>query len=222
MNGTLEAAQIDWSRPGAPVSAQHGDVYFAADGLQETRHVFLEGNGLPGAWRNRRVFTIGETGFGTGLNFLAAWDLWRRTAPAGARLHYLSVEGYPLTPHDLERAHRPLTELAPLARRLRASYPHLYAGFHRLHFDDDRVTLTLLFGDAEAALKALTARVDAWFLDGFSPAKNPDIWTEGVLVRIGALTRPGGTASSFTAAGTVRRGLELAGFEVGAKIAGLR
>lgn len=215
MRGALEAAKIDWSRPGAPVSARHGDVYFsAADGLQETRHVFLAGNDLPEAWSNRHVFAIGETGFGTGLNFLAAWDLWRRTAPAGAHLHYLSVEGWPLTPEDMERAHRPFTELAPLARRLRAHYPHLYSGFHRLHFDDDRLTLTLLFGEAGDMLAQLDACVDAWFLDGFSPSKNPELWREDVLKRIGALTRPGGTASSFTSAGAVRRGLEAAGFEV--------
>ncbi|MFP4004231.1 MAG: tRNA (5-methylaminomethyl-2-thiouridine)(34)-methyltransferase MnmD, partial [Alphaproteobacteria bacterium] len=215
MRGALEPARIDWSRPGAPVSARHGDVYFnAADGLSETRHVFLAGNRLPEAWQGRRVFTIGETGFGTGLNFLAAWNLWRRAAPAEARLHFVSVEGWPLTPDDLERAHRPFTELAPLARRLRALYPHLYAGFHRLHFDDERVTLTLLFGEAGDMLAGLDARMDAWFLDGFSPARNPDLWRAEILARIGALTRPGGTAASFTVAGAVRRELEKAGFEV--------
>lgn len=160
------------------------------------------------------MFTIGETGFGTGLNFLAVWDLWRRTAPGRARLHFLSAEKYPLAREDLERAHRPFTELGALGRRLRGLYPPLYAGFHRLHFDEDRVTLTLLFGEAGDMLEALEARVDAWFLDGFSPSSNPDLWRPEVLNRIGALTSSGGTAASFTVAGAVRSGLEAAGFEV--------
>lgn len=197
------------------MSTLHGDVYYsAADGLAEARHVFLAGNNLPAAWQNRTSFTIGETGFGMGLNFLATWQMWRRAAPPASRLHYISVEGFPPTAEDLERAHTPFAELAPLARRLRALYPHLYGGFHRLHFDEDRVTLTLLFGEAKEMLEALDARVDAWFLDGFSPARNPDLWRQEVLDRIGALTGPGGTAASFTVAGAVRRGLEVAGYRV--------
>lgn len=211
----LGRARLDWSAQGAPASADFGDVYFSPqDGLAETRHVFLAGNGLPEAWAGRTRFVIGETGFGTGLNFLAAWQLWQRTAAADARLHYLSVEGFPLETEDMLRALRPFPELADDAAALGRAIPPATPGFHRCHFDGGRVSLTLLYGEAAAMLRQLDAGVDAWFLDGFSPARNPDMWRGEVLGEIARLTRPRGTAASFTAAGAVRRGLEEAGFAV--------
>lgn len=206
-------AELDWTETGAPRSARFGDIYYApADGLAETRHVFLDGIGAPAVWQGRDDFVIGETGFGSGLNFLAAWDLWRRTAGADARLHYVAVEAYPMTRADLARALGHWPALAPLATALVAAWPHLVAGAHLLTFDGGRVRLLLLFGEAAPALAALVARVDAWFLDGFAPRKNPDMWTADLFAAIARLSAPGARLATFTVAGLVRRGLADHGF----------
>lgn len=206
----LTPASIDW-HGAAPHAADYGDIYFSGTGPDETRHVFLAGNDLTDRLRAARRFTVGELGFGTGLNFLALWDLWRRTPkPPGARLHFLSVEKRPLSRQDLERAHAAWPELAPLAERLREAYPPIHSGFHRRDFDDLR--LTLYFGEALAGLRGAEASVNAWFLDGFSPARNPDMWSAELMEPAAALTAPGGTFATYTVAGDVRRALERAGF----------
>ncbi len=211
----LPLPDIAYDAGGTPASRQFDDIYFApTDGLAESEFVFLNGIGAPDCWREAPVFTIGETGFGTGLNFLLTWQAWRQTAPAGARLNFVSVEGYPLNRDQLATALRGFDSLAPLADQLAHSYPIRHAGFHRLSFEDGRVSLTLLFGEVETMLSRLTARIDAWFLDGFAPARNPAMWTDTVLSRIAALSRPGATFATFTAAGHVRRGLQAAGFAV--------
>ncbi|HSK39280.1 MAG TPA: bifunctional tRNA (5-methylaminomethyl-2-thiouridine)(34)-methyltransferase MnmD/FAD-dependent 5-carboxymethylaminomethyl-2-thiouridine(34) oxidoreductase MnmC [Arenibaculum sp.] len=221
MHGMIEGeplppAGIEWRSGGQPHSRRFGDVYFSAgDGLAEARHVFLDGTGLPGAWSRRHRFTIGETGFGTGLNFLAAWDLWRRDPDRCRRLHFVSVEGYPLDRRDLVRALAAWPGLAPLATCLAEAWPARQPGFHRLDFEGGAVTLTLLFGPVEEMLRALEAEVDAWFLDGFAPGRNPDMWTQAVFDQAARLSRPGTALASFTAAGHVRRGLGAAGFTVG-------
>jgi tRNA 5-methylaminomethyl-2-thiouridine biosynthesis bifunctional protein len=210
-NDPLPDPEIDWSGP-APVSARFGDVYFSAEGgLDETRHVFLAGCGLPDGWAGRARFTIGETGFGTGLNFLAAWDLWRATRTPGARLDYVAVEGYPLTREDLARALSPFKTLTPLAARLTDAWPARVPGMHRLVLGDG-VTLTIIFDEALPALRGLMARVDAWFLDGFAPAKNPAIWRAPVMTEIARLSAPGARLASFTVARPVREALAQAGF----------
>jgi len=203
-------------RDGVPVSTRFDDVYFSReDGLAETVHVFLDGCGMPDAWRGRTgPFTVAETGFGTGLNFLATWDLWRRHRPAGCVLHYLAVEGYPIARDRLGAVLSAFPGLAPLARQLVARYPAAHPGLHRIWFDADRVCLTLAIGEAEAILTETEARVDAWFLDGFAPAKNPAMWSEAVLAEVARLSRPGARLASFTAAGAVRRGLDAVGFTV--------
>lgn len=211
----LPPAGIEWRSGGQPLSRRFGDVYFSAgNGLAETRHVFLDGTGLPGAWSGRHRFTIGETGFGTGLNFLAAWDLWRRDPDRCRRLHFVSVEGYPLARRDLVRALAAWPRLTPLAVRLAEAWPARQPGFHRLDFEGGAVTLTLLFGPVEDMLRALEAEIDAWFLDGFAPSRNPDMWTQAVFDQAARLSRPGTALASFTAAGHVRRGLAAAGFAV--------
>ena len=211
---SLGAARLDW-QDGAPRSATFGDVYFSpTDGLGETRHVFLEGIGAPDVWRGRDRFVIGELGFGTGLNVLAAWDAWRRTAGPDARLHIVSVEGFPLSAPDLAQAHAAFPELGGLARDLRAAYPRQVPGFHRLRLDGGRVSLTLLFGPVAAMLDGLSAKIDAWFLDGFAPRRNPEMWTDAVFSRIARLSAPGARVATFSAAGSVRRGLAAAGFAV--------
>lgn len=210
----LPAPGLAW-RPGrAPSSTRFADIYHSRDGgLAETRHVFLAGNGLPRAWQGRATFAIGELGFGTGLNFLAAWDLWRRTKPPAARLHYVAVEGYPLTPAELADCLAPWPEVAPLAHALARAYPSPQRGFHRA-FPADDVCLTLLFGEAGDMLAQLEAEIDAWFLDGFAPDRNPEMWRDAVFAEMARLSRPGASLATYSVAGRVRRGLDAAGFDV--------
>jgi len=200
---------------GTLYSPQFDDVYASAAGtLAETRHVFLQGNGLPGRWVNRARFTIVETGFGAGLNFLATWLAWREAAPGHARLHFVSVEKHPFARADLKNIHARFPELGAMSTDLLARYPLLLPGFHRLHLEQGRVTLSLLFGEAEAMLNQLDAFADAFYLDGFAPARNPQMWSEGVLAELARLAAPGATVATYTVAGAVRQGLANAGFAV--------
>ena len=202
-------------RVGAVFSETYEDTYWSLDGgLDETRHVFLSGNDLPARWQAREKFTILETGFGTGLNFLCAWKRFRETAPSNARLHYLSVDKHPFRHEDLETLYRQWPELAPLGTELLLRYPPLVPGFHRLHLDGGRVALTLLFGEAADMLAQVEAQVDAFFLDGFAPARNPDMWSEALFAQLGRLAAPGATFATYSAAGKVSRGMTAAGFAV--------
>ena len=198
-----------------PYSPQYRDVYFSReDGLAEARHVFLAGNRLPDRWAEHDAFTIAETGFGTGLNFLATWKCWNWNAPAGARLHFVSVEKHPLEATTLAACHALFPELGPLSRKLCDAWPGTLPGFHRCILDGGRVTLTLCHGDAVDSLRELVAGVDCWYLDGFSPARNPEMWGERLLREVGRLSRPGTTFATFTVAGRVRRELAARGFHV--------
>lgn len=219
----FQHAQLDWDASGQPLSRTYGDVYFSrASGLEETRYVFLQQNRLaerfaalaPGA-----VFTIGETGFGTGLNFLCAWQLFDTLAPKDARLHFVSVERFPLTSADLAQALTLWPELAPYSAALQRQYQAIHPGFQRLILDDGRITLTLLVGDVLERLPELDARCDAWFLDGFAPAKNPEMWTPALFAELARLSHTGTTLATFTCAGFVRRGLNEVGFAM-AKVPG--
>jgi tRNA 5-methylaminomethyl-2-thiouridine biosynthesis bifunctional protein len=157
---------------------------------------------------------VGELGFGTGLNFLALWDALRRHGAPGARLHFISVEGFPLTRCDAQRALSAFADLADLAADLIDAWPSPHKGAHRRAFDGGRVSLTVFHDEAEAALAQMDFAADAWFLDGFAPAKNPDMWTPALFDHIARLSRPGAPAATFTVAGAVRRGLAGAGFQV--------
>lgn len=216
-------AKIEWRDDGQPVSRAFDDFYFCTtSGLEESRHIFLDQNHLPERWEkldeNSR-FTIGETGFGTGLNFLAAWQQWKQTAPASAHLHFISVEKYPLLPQDLARALDLWPQLQDLSARLLEQYPtHLAPGIHRLNFDGN-VHLTLIIDEASCGLERLLLDspqrdrlVDAWFLDGFAPAKNPDMWSQALFRSIARLSAPLATFATFASASNVRRGLEAVGF----------
>jgi tRNA 5-methylaminomethyl-2-thiouridine biosynthesis bifunctional protein len=211
------ASLLDW-QDSQPVSRRFGDVYFSrASGIDETRHVFLAGNRLAqrfAALPAGGLFGIGETGFGTGLNFLCAWQLFDRTAPAGARMHFVSTELDPLPAREIEAALELWPELTQLRAALLAQYGAPAPGWHRLVLAAGRVLLTLVVGDARDTLAQLDARVDAWFLDGFSPARNPELWEPRVLRAVAAHARPGATFATYTCAGAVRRGLEEAGFTV--------
>ncbi len=210
----LPSADITWRADGSPQSTRFDDIYFSSeDGLAETAHVFLQGNHLPNAWSDQTHFTIGELGFGTGLNFLATWALWRETRLPGQHLHFISVEGFPLGSEELSQALAKWPSLAPLATELSAHYPAPHSGTHLLHLADN-VSLMLCEEDAVPALSQLEAQVDAWFLDGFSPASNPDMWSEAVFSELARLSRAGTTFATFTAAGAVRRGLAAQGFDV--------
>ncbi|MEZ5997180.1 MAG: tRNA (5-methylaminomethyl-2-thiouridine)(34)-methyltransferase MnmD [Hyphomonas sp.] len=216
MTRLLTQPEIDWRDDGTPVARAAGDVYFTAgDGLGETRAVFLAGCGLPEAWAGRESFTIAETGFGTGLNFLAAWELWRAHRPsATAHLHFVSFEGFPLCPDDAARALSAWPELSALADKLVAVWPGPVKGVRHFSWPEDGVTLTLHLGDIAEMLPGSVYHADAWFLDGFSPAKNEAMWAESLFPLIAERSVPGARAATFTVAGAVRRGLSEAGFEV--------
>ncbi|KJZ35917.1 bifunctional tRNA (5-methylaminomethyl-2-thiouridine)(34)-methyltransferase MnmD/FAD-dependent 5-carboxymethylaminomethyl-2-thiouridine(34) oxidoreductase MnmC [Pseudomonas fluorescens] len=218
MKPVLPHAQLDWDDQGRPYSRVFDDVYFSdKSGLEETRYVFLEQNALRerfSALADGGRLVIGETGFGTGLNFLCAWQLFEQHAVAGARLHFVSVEKYPLSLPDLQRALALWPELKPFADQLLAQYVAIHQGFQRLILDNGRVTLTLLIGDALEQLPQLDAQIDAWFLDGFAPAKNPDMWTAELFAELARLAAPGSTISTFTSTGWVRRLLNGAGFKM--------
>lgn len=207
---------IDWKEDGTPVAREAGDVYFTAgDGLAETRAVFLQGCGLPEAWNGRDQFTVAETGFGTGLNFLALCELWQARRPAPeAWLHFVSFEGFPLTPADARQALAAWPELSALAGRLLADWPEPVRSVHHLVWPDLGVTLALNLGDIHDTLPASRFMADAWFLDGFSPAKNEEMWAADLYGLIAERSQPGATIGTFTVAGAVRRGLAEAGFDV--------
>ncbi|MFZ5616125.1 MAG: bifunctional tRNA (5-methylaminomethyl-2-thiouridine)(34)-methyltransferase MnmD/FAD-dependent 5-carboxymethylaminomethyl-2-thiouridine(34) oxidoreductase MnmC [Pseudomonadota bacterium] len=214
MAGEIETAKVDWAAD-APRSIFFGDIYFSGDGAGEARHVFVDGNDLQSRFASAQRFSIGELGFGTGLNILVASDLWRRTAKlAGARLHFLSFEKHPLLRDDLARALSAFPQFEALGEPLLAQYPPPVEGVHRLRLADD-VSLTLVLGDARRMLAATEASINAWFLDGFAPSRNPDMWTPEVFDEIARLSSAGATAATFSVAGIVRRALEGAGFEVG-------
>ncbi|MEE4191016.1 MAG: bifunctional tRNA (5-methylaminomethyl-2-thiouridine)(34)-methyltransferase MnmD/FAD-dependent 5-carboxymethylaminomethyl-2-thiouridine(34) oxidoreductase MnmC [Halieaceae bacterium] len=212
-------AELTWA-DGVPRSTHFQDTYFSsAGGIAESRHVFLAGNDLPARWRGCDHFTIAETGFGTGLNFLNCWQAWqasREQRPGNARLHYLSIEGFPLRPEDLAIAADAWPQLETEAAALARDYPPPLPGLHRLWFDD--VCLDLVFAELEPALAMLETlpdlAVDAWFLDGFAPARNPDMWSSRLFQVMATLGQPDSSFATFTAAGDVRRGLEAAGFTV--------
>ncbi|EOV9672303.1 bifunctional tRNA (5-methylaminomethyl-2-thiouridine)(34)-methyltransferase MnmD/FAD-dependent 5-carboxymethylaminomethyl-2-thiouridine(34) oxidoreductase MnmC [Cronobacter turicensis] len=222
----IQPASLTFNNEGTPVSRDFDDVYFSNDdGLEETRYVFLNGNQLPERFMThpRDSFIVAESGFGTGLNFLTLWQAFaafRDAHPDAAlqRLHFISFEKFPLTPADLASAHAHWPELAPWAQQLQAQWPMALPGCQRVLLDDGRVTLDLWLGDINELVDTLddthNRQVDAWFLDGFAPSKNPDMWTPGLFAAMARLARPGGTLATFTSAGFVRRGLIDAGFNV--------
>jgi tRNA 5-methylaminomethyl-2-thiouridine biosynthesis bifunctional protein len=205
----------DWPDGGPPRSARFGDLYFSAeDGLAESRLVFLHGCGLPEAWRGRRVFTVAELGFGTGLNIAALLDLWRREAPADGHLAIFSLEAWPLEAADAARALAAWPDLAPVTSLLIERWPGRASGFHRIDLPEFHATIDLAIMEAAEALSAWSGRADAWFLDGFAPAANPEMWRQEVLALVAARSAPGARVATYSAAGEVRRGLAAAGFEV--------
>lgn len=224
LSHAIVTADLDWQMIDGidiPISKQFGDVYFSKDnGLLETRHVFLNGNDLTerlARLEPHAYFCVGETGFGTGLNILALWQLWQQVRPANhSHLHAISVEKFPLSKHDLIRALNVWPELKPLAEQLIAQYPLPIAGCHRLNFPNERFSLDLWLGDAHDVFPVIpkTHQVNAWFLDGFAPSCNPDMWEDNVLNNIIRLSDQGTTFSSFSVAGVLKRGLKQHGVAI--------
>lgn len=220
----IQSANLGFNEEGTPVSREFDDVYFSNDnGLEETRYVFLGGNRLNERFvtHERPLFVVAESGFGTGLNFLTLWqafDEFCQKQPDATlqRLHFISFEKFPLTAVDLAQTHAHWPELAKYATELQQQWPMPIAGCHRLLLAQGRITLDLWFGDINELIPqlddTLTSQVDAWFLDGFAPSKNPDMWTPQLFNAMAKLARPGGTLATFTCAGFVRRGLIDAGF----------
>ncbi|MHA1020858.1 bifunctional tRNA (5-methylaminomethyl-2-thiouridine)(34)-methyltransferase MnmD/FAD-dependent 5-carboxymethylaminomethyl-2-thiouridine(34) oxidoreductase MnmC [Enterobacter ludwigii] len=220
----IQPANLEFNAKGTPVSRDFDDVYFSNDnGLEETRYVFLDGNQLNARFPTHpsSLFVVAESGFGTGLNFLTLWQMFDQFHAAHPdatlqRLHFISFEKFPLTAHDLRLAHQHWPELAPWAEQLQAQWPPHLGGCHRLLLDGGRITLDLWLGDindlTDKLDDSMNQKVDAWFLDGFAPAKNPDMWSQHLFNAMARLARPGATLATFTSAGFVRRGLQEAGF----------
>jgi tRNA U34 5-methylaminomethyl-2-thiouridine-forming methyltransferase MnmC len=196
--------ELSWRDGVIPVATRFDDPYFSlAGGLDETRHVFLDGNGLPGRFRDG--FQIAELGFGTGLNLLAT--VLAHEGPG--HVHYTSFEAFPMPADDIARALAAFPDLARIAPEF---LRQVASGTTELHFPN--LTATLVLGDARDTLPRWEGRADAWFLDGFSPAKNPELWSPDLMAEVARHTAPGGTFATYTAAGHVRRALAEAGFAV--------
>ncbi len=206
-------ANIKFGLKASPEAVDFGDIYYSTDGgAEETRTVFHKACGLPERWNTNDSFTIGELGFGTGLNFLETLRLWTDSGflNSGKTLHFVSIEKFPLDKEQLWKALKPWPGDLSLKMQLCKNWPGRVKGFHRLHFDN--VTLTLIHDDVLPALSSVRGKIDAWFLDGFSPSKNPHMWSAEVMSEVVRLSKPGARLGTFTVARAVRDALETAGF----------
>jgi len=202
-----QTAKLDWIDGRVPVSSQFDDPYFSIhDGLAETSHVFLNGNNLPA--RFEPGFHIAELGFGTGLNMLAAWNVWRQSATPGP-LHFTSFEAFPMSQQDIRSTLEHFPELSNLADQFLNQWP---AQSQKIILPG--LQLEIIPGDARQTLPDWPGTADAWFLDGFSPAKNPELWGVKLMQDVANHTAPNGTFATYTAAGHIRRSLSNAGFAV--------
>ena len=232
----VKKATIEW-RDNAPFCTEFDDVYyrskqpFSEHGLKETDYLFIQQNQLPSRWQNldnlpseNKTFTIGETGFGTGLNFLTASDLWLKTAPSDWRLKFISTEIRPISTDDLQAIHASWSVFSELSKELLEKYPILTPGVHLIELAQGRIQLILMLGEANQMLSSIAQSpdadlamyqktpIDAWFLDGFTPAKNPELWTDEIFHSIASLSAENTTFATFTCASAVRKGLTSGGF----------
>lgn len=213
----LIPAVLTLDEQGVPVSKTYGDIYRPQDDpLAQARYVFLQGNQLPQRWYGRSVFTVCETGFGLGHNFLALWDAWRADPDRPSRLHVMSFEAHPFSAQDLLRYYQCTFEgrLRQLGEQLAHAWPVLVPGVHRIELEGGALTLTLLFGPIERTARQAQAAVDAFFLDGFSPKVNPAMWSPMLFGQLVRLANQGATAATWCTAGYVRRALQDSGFLV--------
>jgi tRNA 5-methylaminomethyl-2-thiouridine biosynthesis bifunctional protein len=216
MTAPLTPATLAFREDGTPFSPAYGDVYHSASGaLAQARQVFVGGNALPARWQGRRLFTVLETGFGIGVNFLATWAAWRADPARCERLAFVSIEKHPFSREDLRALHARIVAdetHSPLAAQLADAWPLLLPGLNRLEFESGRVTLTIAFGDALDLLPKLWLRADAFYLDGFSPSKNPDLWSPMIFKALARVAGDEATLATYSSAGHVRRDLETVGF----------
>jgi tRNA 5-methylaminomethyl-2-thiouridine biosynthesis bifunctional protein len=212
----MQFSSIKWIN-NKPYSIDFNDIYFnSEDGLQETEYVFIEHNQLKQRFAalENSSFTIIETGFGTGLNFLAVAAHWLTFAPPSAVLHYISIEKYPLKLEDLSRAHETWPQFADISYEFLQQYTYLKTGDNQISMAGRRIDISLQVDDILTALPQIQSKADAWMLDGFAPAKNADMWSDEVFAHVKRLSKNGTTFATFTSAGAVRRGLTDAGFKV--------
>lgn len=217
----IEHAKLNFDENGTPISSEFDDIYFSKhDGIAETEYVFISHNQLSDRWQTASgTFHIGETGFGTGLNFLVAWHLVNqinKTRATPLKLKFTSFEKFPLSQQDLQTALSAWPQFKDLAELLIQSYPPTFTNDHTVLLQGGVIELNLVIGDVNQRIKSLELEspVDAWFLDGFAPSKNPDMWTDNLYEHIARLSKNGATLATFTAAGAVRRGLQAVGFDV--------
>lgn len=216
-DSTSQRASLSWHAGDMPYSEEFGDFYYSkADGRAECRHVFLTGNGLPDRFAGTRHFVIAELGFGTGLNFIETWAAWETAAPNGAQLEFHSFELRPLDRDDIKRALSAWPDLGGGADELIAAWPDRLGGDIHIEFANtgSPVSLHIHSGLALKRLEEAAFTADAWYLDGFAPARNPDMWSLELMRAVANRTRPGGTFATYSAAGWVRRNLQAAGFSV--------
>nr|WP_250516669.1 tRNA (5-methylaminomethyl-2-thiouridine)(34)-methyltransferase MnmD [Caballeronia sp. INDeC2] len=219
MDEPLISASLVFRDDGTPYSPRHDDIYHSAAGaLAQARHVFLDGNGLPARWREKPRFTVIETGFGMGINFLSTWAAWRDDPQRPPALEFVSIEKHPFSADDLRSAHAAIIDdiaIAPLSDALASAWPKLEAGVHKLALATGAVTLTLAFGDAGDLLPRLAEHgltADAIYLDGFAPARNPDMWTPAIFASLARIAKDDATFATYTSAGHVKRALIDNGF----------
>lgn len=206
---------IHFDQDGLLQADTFGDSYFSRDdGLLESRAVFLAGNHLPEAWANQPQFTIGELGFGSGLNVLAAWHLWNATKSQNAILHIVTFEGYLLERDDARTVHARWPELHALSEKLLARWPVRAYGTQRLWFDEDNICITIVIGACQDTLPKMAFHANCWFLDGFAPSKNPDMWSQGIAHHIARLSAPAATIATYSVARIVRDHFETAGLDI--------
>ena len=212
---SIGAPLLSWDGRGVPYSDRVSDIYYSQDnGVAESEYVFLSGIEAPEVWLCKKRFVIGELGFGTGLNFFITWAKWRETAPPGSSLHYVGIEGFPLQPFEILRAMRPFPQLLPLAKELVESISPVHQGYQLVHLEKNRVILNLFLGPIGNILSGLTGTFDAWYLDGFTPTKNPEMWTPNVFKELARLSQNLTRVATFTASSNVRKGLTSVGFNM--------
>ena len=201
--------RLSWQNDTVPISDKFEDSYYSLEnGLHEANYVFIDGNSLPN--RLSHGFQVAELGFGTGLNFLATCAAWNKTSKTG-KFNFVSFEGYPISNLDMRKAHLLFPELSEYAEILQTRWDEIIEGNL---VDFGFVNLKVFIGDVSKTLKVFNSKVDCWYLDGFAPSKNPEMWADNILQMVALKTKPGGSFSTYTAAGHVRRTLEKVGFKV--------
>ena len=209
----MQYAKLRWKN-GLPISTDYDDIYYdQQDAIAESEYVFLYHNQLPQRWQNNSHFTIGEMGFGSGLRFLTTWQCWQQQQLDNSHLYFISAEKHPLSVKDLQQAHQTWPSLKTLSQRLCQCYPIALPGQHYLRLTKD-VTLILLFGEASEQWQQVQATVNAWFLDGFSPKQNPEMWSEKLFSIMAAHSITDSTFATYSAASLVNERLTQAGFQV--------